>query len=55
MSGRRGTGTADEVEALLPESADFLDRENLETKLRREFGSASPFLPARIGVSGIGI
>ena len=46
-----GTGTAAEVEALLAESAEFLDRENLETKLRRELGSTSPFLPARAGYS----
>jgi phenylacetate-coenzyme A ligase PaaK-like adenylate-forming protein len=43
-----GTGTTVEIEALLAESAEFLDRENLETKLRRELGSTSPFLPARI-------
>jgi phenylacetate-coenzyme A ligase PaaK-like adenylate-forming protein/acyl-CoA reductase-like NAD-dependent aldehyde dehydrogenase len=42
-----GTGTPTEVEALLAESAEFLDRSNLETKLRRELGSTSPFLPAR--------
>ncbi|MFI5349427.1 MAG: acyl-CoA reductase, partial [Elusimicrobiota bacterium] len=44
-----GTGTPDEVEALLAETADFLDRNNLETKVRRELGSTSPFLPARAG------
>jgi phenylacetate-coenzyme A ligase PaaK-like adenylate-forming protein len=46
-----GAGTAAEVEALLAESAAFLDRDNLETKLRRELGSTSPFLPARTGYS----
>ncbi|MFI5360361.1 MAG: acyl-CoA reductase [Elusimicrobiota bacterium] len=43
-----GAGTEAEVEALLLEAAEFLGRENLETKLRRELGSTSPFIPARI-------
>jgi phenylacetate-coenzyme A ligase PaaK-like adenylate-forming protein/acyl-CoA reductase-like NAD-dependent aldehyde dehydrogenase len=46
-----GVGTESEVEALLAESAEFLDRNNLEAKLRRELGSTSPFLPARTGYS----
>ena len=46
-----GVGTEGEVEALLAETAEFLDRKNLETKLRRELGSTSPFLPARAGYS----
>jgi phenylacetate-coenzyme A ligase PaaK-like adenylate-forming protein len=43
-----GTGTEAEVESLLAETAEFLDRKNLETKLRRELGSTSPFVPARM-------
>lgn len=43
-----GAGTAAEVEALLAETAEFLDRNNLETKLRRELGSTSPFVPSRM-------
>ena len=46
-----GAVSSAEIEALLAESAAFLERENLEAKLRRELGSASPFLPVRIGFS----
>ena len=46
-----GAGTPAEIEALLAETADFLDRNNLETKLRRELGSTSSFLPARMNYS----
>src|SRR6185312_3352426 len=42
-------GTSEEIEALIAEAAAFLERENLEAKLRRELGSTSPFLPVRIG------
>ena len=44
-----GAATAEEIDATLSELAKFLNRESLETKLKRELGSLSPFLASRIG------
>ncbi len=41
-----GRLSADEAEAAIAEAARFLEREHLESKLTRELGTTSPFLPA---------
>ena len=44
---RAGRTPAGEIAGVIAESAAFLEREQLERKLRRELGSARPFLPVR--------
>lgn len=43
-----GAASAEEIDATLSELAKFLNRESLETKLKRELGNLNPFLASRI-------